>query len=51
MYGRNRDTDIEYGHVDTVGEGEGGTNWEIRFDINILPYVKQIASGTCSVMT
>ena len=41
--------------------GEGGTNWEIRFDINILPCVKQIASGNllystgssaqCSVMT
>ena len=27
-------------HVDTVGEGEGGTNWEIRFAINTLPCVK-----------
>ena len=27
------------------GEREGGMNWEIRFDINTLPYVKQIASG------
>ena len=36
-------------------------NWEIRFDINALPHVKQIASGNllcstgssarCSVMT
>ena len=41
--------------------GEGGVNWEIRFDINILPCVTQIASGNllysrgssaqCSVMT
>ena len=30
---RNRDADIEKGHVDIVGEGEGGTNWEIRIDI------------------
>ena len=47
--------------MDTAGEGEGGMNWEIRFDINILPCVKQIASGKllystgssvwCSVMT
>ena len=53
--------DIENGHVDTVGKGEGGMNWEIRFDINRLPCVKQIASGNvlystgssaqCSVMT
>ena len=27
------------------GQGEGGTNWEIRFDINILPGIKQIAGG------
>ena len=26
------------------GEGEGGTNWEIRIDIYTLPCVKQIAS-------
>ena len=31
--------------MDTVGEGEGGLNWEIRFDINTLPCVKEIASG------
>ena len=31
--------------MDTVGEGEGGTNREIRFDINTLPCVKWIASG------
>ena len=43
------------------GEGEGGTNWEIRIDIYTLPCVKQIASGNllystgssswCSVVT
>ena len=47
--------------MDTVGEGEGGMNWEIRFDINTLPCVKQVASRNllystessvqCSVMT
>ena len=37
------------------GLGVGGTNWEIRIDIHILPCVKQTASaqGTqlCSGMT
>ena len=37
---RNRDIDVENGHVDTGGEGEGGTNREIRFDINTPPCVK-----------
>ena len=45
LQGRNRDVDIENGHVDTVGEGDGGTNWEIGIDIYILPCVKYIASG------
>ena len=41
MQGRNRNTDLENGRVDMVGgEREGGTNWEIRFDINTLPCVK-----------
>ena len=31
----------------TEGEGEGGTNWEMRIDIYTLPCVKQIAGGTC----
>ena len=30
---------------DTVGKGEGGTNREIRIDINTRPCVKQTASG------
>ena len=56
-----RDADIENGHVDTVGGGEGGTNWEMRIDIYTLPCVKQTASGKllystgssarCSVVT
>ena len=29
----------------TRGEGEGGMNWEVRFDINTLPCVKLIATG------
>ena len=31
--------------MDTVGEGEGGSNWEIGFDIDTLPCVKWIARG------
>ena len=31
------------------GEGEGGMNWEIKFDINTFPYVKQIEVGTCCI--
>ena len=31
--------------VDTVGEGEGGTNSENSMQTYTLPYVKQIASG------
>ena len=38
--------------MDTVGEGVGGTNWEISMETNILPYVKyiticKIASENC----
>ena len=45
MKGRNRDIDVEDRHVDTVGEGEGGMNWEIRIDLYTLPCVKLIPSG------
>ena len=31
--------------MDTGWEGEAGMNWEIRFDINTLPCVKEIASA------
>ena len=30
--GRNRDTDVENKHVNTVWEGEDGTNWESKTD-------------------
>ena len=30
--------------MDRAGEGEGGMNWEIRFDINTLPCATWIAS-------
>ena len=33
VQGRERDMDIESGHVDTAGEEEGEMNWEIRTDI------------------
>ena len=31
--------------VDTVGEEEGGTNWESNTETYTLPYVKQIVNG------
>ena len=44
--------------MDRIGEGEGGTNWEIRTDVDTLPCVKQLiesccigSSAPCSVMT
>ena len=37
--------DVENGLVDTAGVGMGGTNWESRISICILPCVKQVASG------
>ena len=40
LQGRNRDADVENRHVDTGGEGEGGTNWEIRNDIFTLQCMK-----------
>ena len=36
MQGRNRDTDVENGHVDTAEEGEGKMNWESWIDIYTL---------------
>ena len=33
MHGRNRDTDVESGLVDTVGEGKGEMNEESSIDI------------------
>ena len=40
MQGRNGDTDIENGLMDTAGEGEGGKNWESSIDIYTLSCVK-----------
>ena len=31
--------------MDTVGEEEGGMNWEDSMETYILPYVKQISSS------
>ena len=44
----SRDTDIENRLVDTVGEGEGGMDWENSTETFILSYVKQLL-GTCYV--
>ena len=38
--GRNRNTDVENGLVDTVRKGEGGKDSESSTDIYILPCVK-----------
>ena len=61
LQGRNRDSDVENGLVDTAGEGEGGTNWESSIETYTLAHVKQITSGRllcntgssacCSVIT
>ena len=40
LFIENVHVDVENGHVDTGGEGEGGMNWEIGFNINTLPCVK-----------
>ena len=42
MQGRNRDADVEKGHVVTE-EGKGRTNWENSTDIYTRPCVKQRA--------
>ena len=44
MQGRNRDAEVEKGHVGTEEKGEGGMNLEIRIDVYTLPCVKQIAN-------
>ena len=45
MQGRNRDTEVENGYVDTGREAEGGTNWEMR--ILTLPAVKYTVRTGC----
>ena len=40
MQNRKRNTDVENRLLDSVGEGKGGMNWEIRIETCILSYVK-----------
>ena len=40
MQGNNREEDIENSLVDTVGEEEGGMNWERSTETYSLLYVK-----------
>ena len=47
MQGSNGNTDIINRLVDTVGEGDHGTNGEIGIETYTLPYVKQITNGSC----
>ena len=59
LQGRNRDSDVENGHVDTGAEW--GMNWEIGIPVCALPCVKWIPGGNllystgssarCSVVT
>ena len=61
LQGRNRDTDVENGRVDTAGDGEGGLSWKSSTDIFTFPSVRQMAGGKllyirgspawCSAMT
>ena len=52
MQGRDRDADIENELVDTVGEGESGTNRESSLDIytNPAPPANNGASGKWIVL-
>ena len=43
MQGKNGDTYIESGSVDTMGEEESGTKGKSNIDLKTLPRVKQIA--------
>ena len=50
LQGRNREADVEDILVETVGEGESGTNWEgsVTFVMSVtpwLPCIKEIAGG------
>ena len=44
MRDSKRDTDVENGLLDSVGEGEGGMIWENGIDTCILSGKKRIAS-------
>ena len=43
LQGRDGDTDIEKGLVDTLGEGKGGMNWESSNDIYTLSKVQSLS--------
>ena len=45
LQGSTGDTDIENRLEDTVGEGEGGADWEDGVETYMLPYVKRMAGG------
>ena len=53
MQGRNKDIDVETGHAEnsTVGDGEGGMDWETRTDTHTGPCMKQKASGKVLYIT
>ena len=44
MRDSKRDTDVQNGLLDSVGEGEGGMIWENGIETCILSYKKRIAS-------
>ena len=48
MRDSKRDTDVQNGLLDSVGEGEGGMIWENGIETCILPCKKRIAS-LCSI--
>ena len=44
MQNRKRDTDVQNGLLDSVGEGEGGMFRENSIETSVLSRVKQITS-------
>ena len=53
LQSRNRDTDTENKHMDTKlrGWGTNRMNWEIRIDIYVLLYIKQITNENLEYST
>ena len=50
MQGRNRDRDIENGHVDSRGDGEVRTNWGNSVDVSRLGFPgDRWRVGSCSI--
>ena len=50
MHASSGNTDIANRPVDTVREGEDGTNWESSAETETLPHIKQTASGNFLVL-